>query len=294
MREDGLDLPDTTRPRRCAVVLPVYNEARCVLPVLERVKAAAARATGCRVDVVCVDDGSTDGSGALLDGVAGVTVIRHASNQGYGASLSDAIDAVEHEWVLILDADGTYPPEEIPRFLEAAEGHVMVVGARRGPGVVRSPLRNVARWILRLMVRFLTGARVDDLNSGMRLFRRELHAEFRHLLPRGFSFTTTITVASLYRAYPVRYLDIEYGPRVGASHIRPLRDFVGFVALILRIATRFDPLRFYLPASALCALLALACARRWPSPGALWALPALLLLAAGALARLRVDARRRA
>ena len=125
----------------------------------------------------------------------------------------------------------------------------MVVGNRQGAGISRSPLHQFARWVLREMVHGLTGVMVPDLNSGMRVFRKALYSEFRHLLPQGFSFTTTLTVASLYSGHRVRYIPVNYQRRIGHSNIKPVRDFIGFMILIVRLASYFDPLRFFLPAA---------------------------------------------
>ncbi len=125
----------------------------------------------------------------------------------------------------------------------------MVVGARRGPGISGSPFKRLARWLLRKMVQSLTGTSVPDLNSGMRVFRHSLYQEFRHLLPLGFSFTSTITVASLYSGYALKYVPIDYARRVGKSNIKPVRDFIGFTILIVRLASYFEPLSFFVPAS---------------------------------------------
>lgn len=247
--------------RRCLVVVPVYNEAASVRPTFARLGAAAAAVEGWRFDVACVDDGSTDGSAALIDAQPGVRVLRHERRQGYGASLCHAIDASDHPWIFIVDADGTYPLEDLARFCRAAdEGAPMVVGCRTGAGIRSSPLRRFARWTLRVLVFALAGAYVGDLNSGMRLFRRDLYARCRPLLPRGFSFTTTITVASLYHRVPLRFLDVDYRRRVGASALRPVPDFVGFVALIVRLALTFRPGRVFACAAALVALLGAAVA----------------------------------
>ena len=135
----------------------------------------------------------------------------------------------------------------------------MVVGSRGGAGISGSPFRRLARWTLRKMVHGLTGIMVPDLNSGMRVFKRSLYAEYRHLLPLGFSFTTTLTVASLYSGHRVEYIPIHYERRVGRSNIRPVKDFLGFVILIVRLASYFEPLRFFLPASLV--LLAVGVAR---------------------------------
>lgn len=222
----------------CAIVIPVFNESGRIGPTLQRVREAVAGMD--RVRIVCVDDGSTDGSAEEAE-ADDVTLFRHPTNLGYGASLRTGIDRCTEELIFIVDGDGTYPVEDIPRLLSAMDPDVdMVVGSRYGAGLKQHPMRRVARWILRGLVRALTGARVPDLNSGMRVFHRDLYDEFQHLLPRGFSFTTTITVASLFNAREVRYLPVAYARREGTSHIHALRDFVGFVLLILRLTTYFN------------------------------------------------------
>jgi len=159
------------------------------------------------------------------------------------------LDYCSQEWVFITDADGTYPLADLPNLLANAEGADMVVGNRQGLGISSSLPHRLARWILRKMVHGLTGVMVSDLNSGMRVFRKSLYQEFRHLLPMGFSFTTTLTVASLYSGRHVRYIPINYERRIGKSNIKPVQDFIGFSILIVRLASYFEPLRFFLPAA---------------------------------------------
>jgi len=122
-----------------------------------------------------------------------------------------------------------------------------VVGARYGKGISVNPFKRAARWILRKMVHVLTGVMVPDLNSGMRVFKKKLYEEFKHLLPMGFSFTTTLTVASLYSGYQTKFIPIPYFVRIGKSNIKPIKNFLGFTMLIFRLASYFEPLRFFLP-----------------------------------------------
>lgn len=268
---------------RCAVVVPVYNEARAVESTVRRLQSAIATVPDASFEIVCVDDGSTDGSGDVLARLDGITVVRHAVNRGYGASLRSGIHRSPQEWIFIVDADGTYPIEDLPRFVEEvrAGGLDMVVGARGGVGITSAPFRAAARWVLRRMVRALTGTPVPDLNSGMRLFRRQLFVEFQHLLPRGFSFTTTLTVASLFSGYALKYLPIDYAERIGKSNIRPVQDFFGFVVLIVRLATYFEPLRFFVPLAGVLALVgALRAARDIAVTNGIGSLATILLLAA--------------
>jgi len=233
-----------------ALVIPVYNEGFEVANTVRKIHHVLKRVAKVEVEIIVVNDGSTDNTAEILTGIPGVTVLTHGRNYGYGASLRTALDYTSRELILITDADGTYPLDLIPRLMEDLRaGAAMVVGARHGQGISQAPFRRLARWCLRHLVYLLTRVYVPDLNSGMRAFRRSIYAEFRHLLPAGFSFTTTITVASLYCRYRVEYVPIEYLKRKGKSHINPVRDFVNFTVLILRLASYFEPMKFFLPIS---------------------------------------------
>lgn len=235
-------------PNRCAIIVPVYNEERVIADTVDRLKRITASIPSWEFEITCVNDGSSDRSGELLAGIDGIRVLTHEVNRGYGAALRTGLDSCRSEWVFIVDADATYPLEDLGRLLEyVQEGADMVVGARRGEGIDLKPFHRVARWILRKMAHALTGTMVPDLNSGMRVFRYRLYREFRSILPLGFSFTTTITLASLYSNYRLKFVPIDYARRVGDSSIRPVRDFFSFIMLIVRIASYFEPLRFFLP-----------------------------------------------
>ena len=235
----------------CAVIIPVYNERGAIADTVHRMQGICASVSGYEFEIICINDGSSDGTGEILAGLSGVTVITHDVNRGYGAALRTGLDYCGQQWIFITDADGTYPVGDLPSLLELASssGIDMIVGAREGFGISASLPHRLARWILRKMVHGLTGVMVPDLNSGMRVFRKTLYQEFRHLLPMGFSFTTTLTVASLYSGRKVRYIKINYERRIGKSNIKPVKDFFGFSMLIVRLASYFEPLRFFLPAA---------------------------------------------
>jgi glycosyltransferase involved in cell wall biosynthesis len=199
---------------------------------------------------VVVDDGSEDGT-AEAASVAGARVLRHRGNRGYGASLKTGIRAASHEIIAITDADGTYPGEYIPKMLELIDRADMVVGARIGKNVRIPAIRRPAKWVLNRLADYVSGARIPDLNSGLRLFRREMVLQYFPILPDQFSFTTTITLAMHCDKYAVRYVPIDYRPRTGKSKIMPW-DAGSFAVLILRTAMLFKPLRVFLPVVAMC------------------------------------------
>jgi glycosyltransferase involved in cell wall biosynthesis len=230
-----------------SVVVPVYNEEDGVDKVLDQVHAVMG-ATGEPYEVLVVDDGSTDGSAAVLRKRTDITLLSHHVNGGYGRALKTGIAAARGEWIAILDADATYPVGALTALIKDREGYDMVVGARVGARNISLP-RRIGQSVMRLLVRLLVRVHVPDLNSGLRIFRRELAEDFWGLLPDGFSFTTTISVAALSAQRRVRYVTIDYHKRVGKSSINPVTDFHNFLMLIVMTATYFRPLKFYVPVS---------------------------------------------
>lgn len=231
-----------------SVIVPVYNEEAAIGDTLARLHDVLT-GSGRSYEVVVVDDGSTDATAARLQD-APALVVRHAANRGYGAALKSGLRASSHPIVAIVDADGTYPIDRLPELLERLEHADMVVGARTG-SLVRVPLlRRPMKWVLTRVANLLSGHRIPDLNSGLRVFRRELALRFAGLFPDGFSFTSTITLASHINGYRVEYVPIDYYRRTGASSIRPVRDSFGFFLLILRMVVTFKPLNVFLPTAA--------------------------------------------
>jgi glycosyltransferase involved in cell wall biosynthesis len=250
-------------------------------------------------EIVVVDDGSTDGTAALLATRSDVTVVRHSENRGYGAALKAGIHAARHPLVVVMDADGTYPVAAIPQLVDRCRTADMAVGARLGPRVQSTPARSAAKWAFRQFAQWITGSRIPDLNSGLRVFHRTVAERFLDALPDGFSFTTTITVASILERLVVCFEIVDYMPRIGRSKVRPARDTLRIARQLLWLGLRFAPLR---TALAIAAPLFLAGAASsayhllrhghvvawdfiWPAAG-------LLLLAGGARAEQRVRRRR--
>ncbi len=244
-----------TLTRAVSVVIPAYNEAGHVAEEIREVERAL-QGTGWSYEILVIDDGSTDGT-AEAAAATGVRVLRRARNRGYGATLKLGVDAARHEWILITDADGTYPASAIPDLLQLAPAHEMVVGARTGKDVKIPLVRRPAKWFLRWLASYLAGEKLPDINSGLRLMRKSLIQRYHHLLPDGFSFTTTITLAAACNGHPVGYHRINYRPRLGESKIRP-RHAYDFTLLILRTIVFFNPLRVFLPLGGVLALAGLA------------------------------------
>ncbi len=227
-----------------SIIIPIFNEEKSierVIPALQKVMQEA------HVDfeIIAVNDGSKDRSLEILKKIPGIQVINHPENLGYGAALKTGIKNAKGEWLAITDADGTYPVGDLPRLFSATNHYDMVVGARTKKGAQIPLLRKPGKKIVNLWANFLTGKKIPDLNSGMRIFKKSLAEEFFHLFPSGFSFTTTITLACHANDYLVKYIPIDYFKREGKSTIHPLKDFLRFLILIFRIMLYFKPFRFF-------------------------------------------------
>ncbi len=227
-----------------SVVVPAYNEEHGIGPQIERLRHVM-EGCGRAFELIVVDDGSTDGT-AVEAGKHAVRLVQQRRNRGYGASLKAGIAVAEHDWIVIIDADGTYPAESIPALLALGDECDMVVGARVGEDVNIPWQRRPAKWILAKLASYLAEQNIPDMNSGLRLLKRPLVDKYEHLLPSGFSFTTTITLALLCNDYRVEYVPISYAKRVGSSKIRPGHAYQ-FLMLILRTVMYFNPLRIFLP-----------------------------------------------
>jgi glycosyltransferase involved in cell wall biosynthesis len=229
------------------VVIPAFNEEEGIQITLPAVEAVM-RKIGRPYEILVVDDGSKDRTAerALADGAK---VISLPENRGYGSALKAGFRAASYDVVVIIDADGTYPPESIPSLLEYADRYEMVIGARIGQRVKIPLVRRPAKAFLAWLAAFLVGRPIPDLNSGLRAIRRDLVRRFEHILPQGFSFTTTITMASLSTDVLVKYVPINYEARKGESKIRPRHAF-DFALLIIRTIVYFNPLKVFLPAGA--------------------------------------------
>ncbi|MFI4920420.1 MAG: glycosyltransferase family 2 protein [Gammaproteobacteria bacterium] len=229
-----------------SIVLPAKDEAQSLASLLPKLRGLYPEA-----EMVVVDDGSKDGT-ADVARQAGALVVSHPYSLGNGAAIKAGVRATHGELVVCMDADGQHAPEDIARLLEMqAQGYDMVVGARTGASQA-SLGRYAANGLYNLLASWMVGHRIPDLTSGLRVADASRFREFLHLLPNGFSYPTTITMAFFRAGYRVGYMPIQASRRQGrGSHIKPLRDGVRFLLIIFKIATLYSPLKVFLPISAL-------------------------------------------
>ncbi|MCB1332753.1 MAG: glycosyltransferase family 2 protein [Roseivivax sp.] len=228
-----------------SVVIPAYNEQGALRSTVDDVRTNMDP-LGIPYEIIVVDDGSTDNTKAEAQASGADVVDWNDKNSGYGATLKRGIKQARHEYVAILDADGTYPARYLPEMLAMCRKQDMVVGDR-GAGMKNVPMiRKPAKWMLNSLASFLAERKLNDLNSGLRVFRKSELVPFLPLMPQNFSFTTTITLCMSCNGKRMIYTPIQYGKRVGKSKIRPV-DFLNFIILVLRAIVLFNPLRIFIP-----------------------------------------------
>ena len=239
---------DTTQS--VSIILPCLNEAENlgrILPVLKQKYPD--------IEILVVDDGSTDNSGSIAE-QHGAVVIKHPYNMGNGASIKTGARYAQGDILIFMDSDGQHNPEYIPLFIEKInQGFEMVIGARK-PSTQASLARRLANSIFNKLASTMTGFRIEDLTSGFRAVNADKFRRFLYLLPNGFSYPTTSTMAFLRSGFPVTYIPIEADTRKGKSKISPLRDGGRFLIIIIKIGALFSPMRFFLPISIFFFLIA--------------------------------------
>lgn len=227
-----------------SVVIPARNEAASLRKMLPRLVAIMSGA-----EIIVVDDGSTDDTADICT-EAGLRLLRHHYPKGNGAAIKTGARAARGEAIVFMDADGQHNPEDIPALLEKfAEGYDMVVGARQS-GSHAGTHRAVANDVFSRLASWMVMQNIEDLTSGFRVVQAAKFRQFLYLLPNGFSYPTTITMSFFRAGYGVAYVPIHMPRRTGKSHIRPLRDGVRFLLIIIKIGTLYSPQKLFLPISA--------------------------------------------
>lgn len=241
---------ETGKPTKLSIILPAKNEAVGLLQVLPVLRSSFPEA-----ELIVVDDGSTDNTGAVCEQF-GVRRLRHPYSMGNGAAIKSGARYASGEVLLFMDADGQHDPIDIARLLaKLDEGFEMAVGARSWD-THASLARRIANNIYNLLATYMTGKRIDDLTSGFRAARARHFKRFLYLLPNGFSYPATSTMAFFRSGLPVAYVPIRAKAREGKSHIRLMNDGLRFLMIILKIGTLFSPMRLFLPLSVMLFMIA--------------------------------------
>lgn len=235
---------------KISIVLPAKNEAGAIGQTVKALKQLD------RVDeVIVVNDGSIDDTAKIAE-YAGAKVITHPYSKGNGAAIKTGARNALGDIIVFMDADGQHDPEDIPRLIaKIEEGYDLVVGARQ-KGSQASVGRGIANKLYNNLATYMSDHPVEDLTSGFRAVRAEKFREFIYLLPNGFSYPTTSTMAFFRAGYSVAYVPIHAAKRIGKSHIHPIKDSVRFFLIIFKIATLYSPLKLFLPFAVLLFFLA--------------------------------------
>lgn len=230
---------------RVSVVMPAYNEEGIIDTILSQVEQYD------EIDeIVVVDDGSSDKTVEVVQTHPNVKLVCHPYNIGNGAAVKSGIRAATGDIILLMDGDGQHPPAEIPNLLQHMNQYDMVVGAR-GAGTESQLHRNVANRVFNVYASYIVGSPVLDLTSGFRAIRANIARSFVYLLPNGYSYPTTLTIALFRAGYAVKYQHFASPARVGQSKVNPLKDGLRFLLTLTRLATLFVPLKVFLPISLL-------------------------------------------
>lgn len=228
-----------------SIIIPAKNEQSSLPSLLDEIFSCCNP-----LEVIVVDDGSTDDT-ATAASREGVKVLRHSYSKGNGAAIKSGARAARGDTLLFMDADGQHSPQDIPRLLsKLEEGYDLVVGARK-KGSQANVGRGIANKLYNWLASYMTGHRIEDLTSGFRVVRAAKFREFLSLLPNGFSYPTTSTMAFFRAGYSVCYEPIAAEKRKGKSHIHPLKDGIRFLLIIFKISTLYSPLKVFVPMSAL-------------------------------------------
>lgn len=233
-----------------SVVLPAKNESGAIGQTVTNIMQL-----GLVDEVIIVNDGSTDHTKEVAE-QAGAKVVSHPYSKGNGAAIKTGARTATGDIIIFMDADGQHDPQDIPRLIEKIEqGYDLVVGARQ-KGSQASVGRGIANALYNSLATYMTEQKVEDLTSGFRAVHADKFREFLYLLPNGFSYPTTSTMAFFRAGYSVTYVPIHAAKRIGKSHIRPLKDGVRFFLIIFKIATLFSPLKMFLPIAVMLFMMA--------------------------------------
>lgn len=228
------------------IIIPAFNEEMGIEKTIVELRSYIKEK---RWNILIVNDGSTDNTGVILKKLSGIEVIEHPYNKGYGASLKTGILHAKTELIAFYDADGQHRPYDLEQLFLNFLNYDMLVGMR-GKNSHQDWMRKPGKYVLSKVANLLTGRKIPDLNSGLRIIRRDVIVKMLHLFPQGFSFSTTSTIALINMGYNVGYYPIIVYKRVGNSKVKQFKHGSNTIMLILRLIVLFNPLKIFMPVSA--------------------------------------------
>jgi glycosyltransferase involved in cell wall biosynthesis len=229
---------------RLTIIIPAFNEELGIESTIRKVLPLAQKHNWI---ILVINDGSVDKTAGVLKKLSGIEIIDHPYNKGYGASLKTGILQAETELIAFYDADGQHNPDDLENLFNNFQNYDMLIGMR-AKNSHQDWLRRPGKWVLTKVANLLTGNKIPDLNSGLRIIRRDIIIKMLHLFPQGFSFSTTSTIAFMNLGYNVGYYPIVVNKRVGTSTVKQFKHGSASIMLMLRLIVLFNPLKVFMPA----------------------------------------------
>ena len=227
------------------VIIPAFNEDQGIKNTIINLKKYIDKF---KWGIIVVNDCSSDKTGAILEKIEGIKVINHPYNKGYGASLKTGIRNTNSKYIAFYDGDGQHEPGDLINIVKKTKYFDMIIGERT-KNSHKDLIRIPGKWILSKIANFLTGRKIPDLNSGLRVIKRDIILNLLHLMPDGFSFSTTSTIAFFNMGFSVGYFPITVKKRTGKSSVKQIRHGSSTILLIFRLIVLFNPLKVFLPVS---------------------------------------------
>lgn len=232
-----------------SIVIPTFNEKSSITQVISDVHKAM-ELTNFSYEVLVVDDCSTDQTLEQIKNRNDIRIVKHKINQGSGAARRTGIREAKGEYIVMIDADGTYPAKEIPNLLKHLPEYDQVNGARKIEAGDLRIFRTLAKWFIKSIASYLTKEQIPDLNTGLKAFKRSIALKYLWVLPDGFSCVSTLTLSFLCNGYSVKYIPIDYFPRKNSkSKFHPIKDTYSYLVTVIRMVSYFQPLQIFLPLS---------------------------------------------